>query len=392
MNYNLERQLKEIVARSYPSDEVERQMMEKIFARLAQHQSAFLSELGARIDAEGDNYEWDKDFDVAVKLVSRGDVEGMRGFEPLNVGDAFFLDAAYDEIPALCNETYEGTLTDPSGVRKKFSYRLRRHFRFVRREKILFDVASRYHIKRPVIFSPYARKAVEIIPIDLGNEELKNCTAIDFKNDKLIVDRELVWNVQIKSAMNNREPVMGADGNLIRYEYEYQFDDEAKVFVMTDRHFDDFYRVRDENGKKIVLRFNALLDAREYQTVRLNEIEDLRGAFCNDFPRRNDRLRLRTKGDVENVLACFNATRMGQEFPASYQSGGGGKVINVYRREDGYYISDEEQFLAAIKRKPVCNIKFDGDARSIFKADYVSYVVDYMTRNYPEFGWAGVGA
>ena len=389
MEQNLERQLKDIIARSYRNDDGERQMMEKIFSRLARHQTEFLSELSKRIDLETRVVDWERDFDVIVKLVPRGNSEAMRGLTAIDTGTAFFLDAAYDEITNLCAETYTGIITDRDGGRKEFSYRLQRHSRFVRHEKILFDIAALYNINRPVIYSPYARKAVDIIAPELGKDELKRAAAVEFRNDKLIVDHELAWNLSIASATYNRDPMTGADDTLIRYEYDFRFDSDAKAFVLPNQPCDDVYRLVDEDSKTVVLGFNALLKDREYQTVMLNEVEDLRDAFCNDFPRRNRKLRLRTKGDVENVLACFNETRAGRLFPAAYREAVGGNVINLYRREDEYFTPDEERFLGAIKRKPLCRIEFAG-GQSKFKADYASFVINYMSKNYPEFNWAGV--
>ncbi len=409
----IKNQMSEIIGHSYSVDNEERRMLEKIFSRLADYQDDFLSQLARRVDVELNcHHDWDSDLNVSVKLVRRG--ETVRNFLPINVGACFvladeggnplapvknelfqlpfFLDADYDEIKNLCNKNYDGSLLRADGSEKIFSYRLQHHFRFVKRERVLFELAACYHINRPVIFSPFARKAVDVIASGLRAEDLLDCTALNLRNERLIVGHELMWNVDIKSDTFNREPTMGVDGNLVRYNYICDFDKDLKAFVLPAQHCDDIQRRTSDNRKDIIISFNALLDNREYQLVILNDAENTTDAFNNDFPKRKIKLRLRTRGDVENVLACFNETSVGKIFPANYfgSSVGNHRPITLYRREDSFYIPTEERMLGAVNRKPLCVIRFAGDDGSIIKIDYANYVLDYMSRNYPEFDWAGV--
>ena len=417
MAHKIKKQIMEIIGQSYPIDGAERQRLEKVFSHLADYQDEFLSALEKRLDAELEPHEWDNDFDVSVKLVKCGQTSGVRNFLPINVGCSivltdengdpfadnrikfdirhpFFLNADYDEAKTLCNKNYVGVVSRADGSIQRFSYRLQRHYRFIRHERDLFEIASNYHIKRPVIFSPFARKAVDVFITGLRAEDLKGCTALDFKNERLILGHELMWNVKVQSDTYNREPTTGVDGKLVRYNYFHEFDSDAKAFVLHSRHCDDIHRRVDANTKTIIIAFNALLNDREYKRVILNDVEVESDAFNNDFPKRNNRLRLRTKGDVENVLSCFNSTDVGKKFPASYfgSTVGKARAITLYSREDKYYIPVEERMLGAVRNKPDCVIGFGGDAASVIKTDYANYVIDYMSRNYPEFGWAGVNA
>lgn len=420
MNYDVDSEIKKIISRFFPPDGADRQTFEKVFSVLAKHQENFLNALKTRIDEEKKKPDFEKDFEIAVKLVRRGDAESKRGFFSVDVGssfifpngaesplekNSFFIAASYEEIKNFCEpKKFRGQLVKADGTTKNFFYSLQRHDRFVRHEKILSEVAALYKIRRPVIFSPYARKAVDI--------KILNCESADFKNlrdlnlrtaennlqGKLLTDCELCWNVKIENdetrhdgELAEKEYYIGADGNLIRYEYFYTFDKSEKVFILPAQHCDDL-RINSADERKIILGYNSVLKERDYKIIHLNDIENISDeVFTNDFPRQNEKLRLKTAGDVEKVLSCFNATRMGKIFPASFESFPAKNFtpIEIYCREDSYSTPIENYLIGKVREKPICLIKFDGE-KNIFKTDYVNYVVHYFEQNYPEFNWAGV--
>ena len=414
MNHELQAQLKKIIAQAY-SDDNERQRLEKIFSHLAAHQENFLEDLRRRLDVECVEYDWEENFAVATKLVRAGDAEQMRGFYPINVGSsfildgeadnpfaheknipqrAFFLDCEYDQQENFFNRSYEGKFERADGSTKNFSYELTRHERFIAQEKILYDTAQMYGIRRPIIFSPHARYAVDIKTADLDAEDLRQAEKF-FLHDKILTDRQLVWNVQIDDVdLTEREEFIGADGGQVRYEYFYPFD-AAKSFVLPAQYCTDITRRElDDGSRRILLSYNSVMKERTAKILTFNAAVDLaaENIFLNDFPRRNTKLRLRTAGDVESVLACFNATRFGKKFPVkflAFNSKVNSKLLKIYRREDRSPATTESRLLSALRNKPVCYLTFEGAAEK-FKLDYANYVLYYFSQNYPEFGWAGV--
>ena len=191
--------------------------------------------------------------------------------------------------------------------------------------------------------------------------------------------------------LSEDEHYIGADGNLIRHEYFHTFDKHEKIFVLPAQHCDDL-RINFDDERKIIFGYNSILEERACKIIYLSEIENISDEiFTNDFPKKNNKLRLNTAGDVEKVLSCFNSTRMGKNFPASFESFNAKNFspIEIYRREDRYYSSNEKNLLGRVRNKPVCLIKFGGD-KNIFKTDYANYVIHYFEQNYPEFNWAGV--
>ena len=403
LSYEIENDIKKIISRVCKSDDEERQMFEDIFSELAKHQEKFLCELEKRIIEEKNSCDWDKDFDIAVKIAS-GDYEKvLRDFFPVNVGcslifcknpstsfettaesdfqeTAFFVEADYKAIDNFCfPRKYQGQIITADGTEKKFFYSLQRHDRFVRQEKILFEISELYKIERPVIFSPYARKAVDIKIFDCNADDFKNLQKVDWQLEKnnlrgiLLTDLKLFWNVKIESdsirrgrELGEKEEYIGADGNLIRYEYFQTFDRDKKIFVLPEQHCDDL-RIISDDERKFILGYHSVLSEKNCKIISLN--------------------------DIEKVLNCFNSTRRGKVFPAHFESFNAKNFtpLERYRREDNYYISTKNFLLLSIRNKPVCLINFGG-ARNIFKVDYANYVLNYFELNYPEFNWAGVEA
>ena len=429
MDNKLERDIEQIIMRSYPHGE-ERQMMMKIFSALAAHQENFLENLEQRLVAESDANDFGANFDIAVKLIRRVDLANQPAFfrmrtdsdlifsqqdeSPLeknstpeieNICGEFFLDVGYRELRNFCDDkTYHGQIITADGSVKKFSYKLRRHEKFIYKEKILFELAAMYKIRRPIIFSPYARKAVELKINDLKPEDLATAQSFDLKlaenklTGKLLTDSVLCWNVKIGDADTNLggevEEYFGGEGNLIRYEYFHTFDRDAKIFVLPNQHCDDLHVLTDDAERKIRLGYNSVLKERGCRLVELSTVEKISDdTFTNDFPRKNSKLRLRTEGDLEKVLACFNETRFGKIFPVHFYRFGGNEnpnSIKIYRREDRYSTPEVNRLLGATRDKTICFLKFSGDANSKYKTDYANYVLHYLAQNYPEFSWAGV--
>ena len=424
MNKNLDSEIKNIFARVYDGDSAERRLLEKVFTALAEHQQNFQLELEKQIAAESAGADWDDKFNVAVKLIRRGDQETSRGFFPIRIGSslvfdetssspfeefpaaeneifqqAFFLHVNFTELSNFCNgKIYTGVVVTAEGATKNFTYTLRRHGKFIAHEKILFDIAAMYKIRRPVIFSPCARKAVEIKISGANKSDFVNCRHSDFQldknnlRDKLLTNYALCWNVEILEANSNRgggvEEYLGSDGGLIRYQYFHELNLGENVFVLPDQYFDDIQVARTESAQIFKLGYSSVLKEKGCRIIRLSDYGAADNeTFTNDFPKANTIQRVRTAGDIEKILSCFNATRMGKIFPAKFDRAPSDKSVKVYDSAARYYMPPTD-----LERSPTRTLYFvnfaGGD--SIFKLDYANYVLNYLSQNYPEYRWAGV--
>ena len=234
MNYDVDAEIKKIISRIFPPDGTDRQIFEKVFSALAKYQKNFLNDLETRIEEEKKTPDFDKDFEIAVKLVRRGDAESKRGFFSMDVGssfvfpdgadlpsekNSFFIVANYEEIKNFCEpKKFRGQLVTADGTTKNFFYSLQRHDRFVRHEKILSEVAELYKIRRPVIFSPYARKAVDIKILDCERADFENLRDLNLRTaeNKLTEIMETVegYTSNLKTSCETRCEGMSSMSNM----------------------------------------------------------------------------------------------------------------------------------------------------------------------------------
>lgn len=102
----------------------------------------------------------------------------------------FFLSCPYDKFQSFCLNTYEG---------KNFKYKLVPFYGFIDRfEVILFKLSQLYNIHRPLIFNPFARRAVSICILD----DVDAVSFDDFQfnknnlSDVLLLNSSLMWNIK----------------------------------------------------------------------------------------------------------------------------------------------------------------------------------------------------
>ena len=288
MNRKLETEIKKIIAQSYKNDSDERQTLENVLTHLAQRQENFLQALEDRIKIESTKYDFDEDFDVAVKLISAEDIGNSRAFFPiLNDSAEYFLNTSYDDLKNYCGKKYDGIVKKSDGTTEKISYSLQRNYSFILREKILSDISRLYKINRPAIFSPYSRKAVDIIfATEIDREDSIDLFLKENTLDGiLITGQKLAWNIDQKlQKIHNEFENVGADGKILSYEYTLAFNPEEKSFIVPSQHCDDISRIVDESQKQIKLSYNSKLKEKSYQEIRLNPVEMTEEVFFNEFP------------------------------------------------------------------------------------------------------------
>ena len=447
MNSEVGLKIKEIIRRSFEKcDAPLADALENVLCHLGKHQDDFLRELSCRLHMEqrAALANWDEDFVVITKLANIDELADCKrdGYMPIQSANlredcitGAFLNVPYEDIGGFCNKAYHGICKDKNGNQHDFAYVLSRDYSLVEAEKDLFEIADVYELQKPVIFSPYARRQVriEFYQLDAALAELigKNLSSgawenpdglygindcvLDFQlkenelENYLLLNKILLWNVDIKEDRITRDmpPVLGADGNIVRYEYLMEFDKEQCVFVLPEEKSDDIVRQEDKSGedenKRLIIRYSSPIRQRSCKIVTLRKCTaddaDSDMVFANYFFKEKSKLRLRTRGDIEYILSSFNKTYFGKKFAAEYVGLGtlaaknktaSHKMIFQYNRQDSYKMAEDALCLSLAMNKPVINLLFAGEG--LLKTDYVNYVLHYLKKNYPEFNWAGVEA
>ena len=273
----------------------------------------------------------------------------------------FFLRVPYAEFFELLDRDFRGA---------GFTYQLKINPRFVEAEAKLFRLARLYDVPLE-IFSPYARRAVDICifgePAELDLRLAENNLA-----GKLLLDKKFFWNVETGAVQWESFQSRGKF-----FEYRCTVPD-ALSFVLpySDSAFDATTEVRREEDQLIFLTPREFSRS-EGELVRILPVESKIAA------RILSKARLRTQGDIEFVLSGLAR----DDYACRFGNFGGGENIRRYAGAHEYFSALDENLLRAKKNLPTCTVKFSGE--EFFLADYANFVLHFLSENYPEFNWAG---
>lgn len=442
-------ELQSIVERSNLSEEWKK-ILRETFAELSKRNDVVLDEIRRRALREDGNLRADLSdgWDVVTALMPSDQVDEMtRFYEVLKIREqkadvenllaeslcidlegGYFLDCSYAEANALCADEfdtvfpYQGYIK-MDGERMPFHYRLVRNLRYIERERQLWGMAHLYHIARPAIFSPYARRAVKI-QIPQEEREIADhlreypqdaapfCFADNGLEDKILCDRHLLWNVIPEK--KELPPYGGLESDERSYFapygdqeiYRYEFSNVKENEFICPAHEDRAAVIaaeKDRENGRIILITKCRLQS-ECMSMRILPLaEDVakhcegagKVAFANrdacrehSFPKE----RLRTQGDIERVLYALSMPDFSCSFAEvsstvkTYPN-----VIVRYSNELRYGDADilrEQLLYGKTRRLPYCYLRFSGESK--FLNDYAEYVLSFLEYRYPDVQWVGV--
>lgn len=421
MNDNVKSKIISIIEKSGIKDEQLRNTLKKTFSELTTYEKDVLEKVQRQVaeNLSARKETWDYLWQINTALVKNSDVENMKnkGFNEIKVGNGifekntfkdksledrakdfknesqFFLECAYEDLENICQKQYKGCIFNESGEAKYFHYSLIPQYRFIKKEEILFKTADLYKITRPVIFSPYARRAVDIRLEDISLDEFiaggKTNTSLMLEDnglkDKLLTDYRLMWNVEIEDGTE----VLTSSSDSDSYQYFYD-PNEENVFIYPQDECDAIYKKEDRI--EVIYHDEAKSDKYEKVTIMPVDDEDYDRCFVNEFDYKqfDKEITLRTVADINNVLTRFRNKTNGfhcrfAQIIDKHQLKS--DIIRRYKKEHSYLKNKNDLYAGALRYKPYCCIDFYGNG--MFLTDYANYVLYYMEQNYPEFNWIG---
>ena len=414
-------------------------ILNKTFKTLANRNDSVLHEIRDHVLRENDNLKmkWNDRWSIATILVSEKNFADVNGFRKLlrnsdpdenllsdlkyiNLVDNYFLDCSYEDALAICSDEYTDDYPyvgniDMHGQKISFHYRLAHDFRYVNLEQMLYQIADIYQIVKPIIFSPYARRAVKI-QIPKENSDVADflrdqnldltpyCLDQNHLSGKFLADSQLMWNLRTESvtlpeykiADDKDQSYFAPYGDREIYRYEFKnINDQA--FICPDEI--DFSKIIA--AEKNLDRQQITLIARDRLTSPCKLVQIIRSDIKNSLQvfknSTSDSIfskeRLRTEGDIEFVLHGLSMPTHGficKFDGVSRIEKNDRKICRRYSRDLSYRTSiAREQSLYGNRRGlPFCYIKFSGDEK--FLDDYANYVLSFLENRYPDFQWIGV--
>ena len=281
----------------------------------------------------------------------------------------FFLRVPYEDFFSYLNKNFQGD---------GFTYQLKPNYQLVEAEQKIFRLSQIYKIPCK-IFSPYARRAVDIRIVGKSKEDFTRLADLNFKLDennlggKLLPNEKFFWNVEVKPCVEQWQHKVD---DIFEYGYTDGVDDSTYIVPNSDAKLDDELEVVRDDGQII------LKTPREFPegNAALIKILPLKNNFDSKIFTKP---RLRTAGDINFVLKCLSR----ENFSCTFGNFGGDAQIKRYEDEHKYFTSADENLLSAKRNLPTCMVKFFGD--ELFLTDYANYVLNFLEEQYPEFNWAG---
>lgn len=314
--------------------------------------------------------------------------------------NVFFLACSYPEMEKYLHREFIG-----ESAGQKFTYKLAPWFGYVRAERDLQEVAALYGVERPVIFSPWSRRAVAVelagqIP-DLNQADLR--LAENGLDSVLLASHVLMWNVSSVTVKRWDKSYQSPDGLEANYVYQYTVPEnrdqpghEACFILPEYADLGNPFNLPLEatkNGRIIVIESQSEL-AQKFKVIEIHKpllagLPDDCHVFVNSCETGTilTRPRLRTSGDVNLVLSALKQGGFGCRFPGKSSEK---PALARYATGHKYAAGSSPRGLKEVQRQFPCRVAFTGKAP--FLEDYAEYALNFLGQRYPEFLWTGEAA
>lgn len=302
-----------------------------------------------------------------------------------------FLNCKYSEMISYKKDYYGIVRTDDDNQDYEIKYNLIPFEAIMEQEKYLEQTALQYGIEVPLLYSPMSRRAM-IIKVDLSASEAaqNNNYTIDFQYKKNQLDRAiinnktLVWNVLSEDKSVLPHPKENVDKKVTT-----AFDKPYVIYSFGAKE-NEYYYVHSENLD--IRRINGDIFLGLDRDSAIEQIDYQRFTIHSPSSIENNLLfenkygstccvkqRVRTKGDIHNVLSCFDLCCESISFSGKHN------IVHRYDNRYSYHYPKDE----VLHSNSVIYVKVR-DNGDLYFEDYVSYVFAYLDYYYPEFRWVGV--
>lgn len=323
----------------------------------------------------------------------------------LAVDMPFYLNCPLAEVEKFLAREYVGQC-----LGREIRYQLRRDYAFIREieRKILWRMAKAYGVTRPIIFAPWARRAVKICITDglepqelaarapevngkkvLTNEVFRAADLkIDLIGGVLVTNQRLsVTNLKLSDKAIN----FAGDGtDEFGHFLNVQGDLSARDFILPETDSQNFSIALKDNWS--AQRVYTEENIRKYRTLNFGQCQS--DAWQNVWRSGNSLPRLRTAADISYELSRYQyeeffSCRLERVVQPPIHEKISARIIGRYEVACRYPDdSISHELFRATTYRPVCYLHFSGE--KIFLDDYANYVLEAMENNYPEFIWVGV--
>lgn len=313
-----------------------------------------------------------------------------------------YMDLSYEEL-SKCKENPPKLLVkieDRSGVTYTLDCYLTWSDEGLRLCKKMWNLSKIYDDETPIIFAPYA---IRFFEIEVDIEQLLSKKSIQIENvdlkvaetqykDKVLFNKELVWNVKIENKLSGIEPKhskVSPVGDVIHWRYSFKELSDNQYIIPNSIKWPS-YRIICYETKTLEYDFEYEYSG-GFERVTIYDLksEDLQNKeiFETGYNEKNLEMqyRLRSLADVEFELKKFNP-------PDGISIDGISIYIsenkNILEKKNQMTVYDQGRF--GYRNTNKIYVNFSGDEKDVKFFEYMRYVLSYLIYSFPEIGWEGV--
>ena len=361
-----------------------------------------------------ENLNKDCHFDIYTALVNKKQKKEFLSFNPIVDENLFgiFIDISYRDFVDICNgNKCSANITLTNGSSLSIQFNLNASNPFKSSEELLVKLIKQYGIRKSVIFSPYARRFVEIpLPENIKVEDIA-FISVDIPNVsteqiKSTLEYTLMWNVTIITDMQRIPCTKRIKPYFNETINEYAFENFGlnEYIVCSSKDIIPKFEIIRQDKETIKVTSH---DEVYYQHVKINPVQS--DSFKHIMLFENYfkyslmfKERICSYADICYVLNYFNDNPYDIEIlylqkSAQVYNSSNNKVcmykFPYYNRNLSLRnaINYENHYKTIPICKNICVLSFKSNNKkySNYVDDFANYVLDFLTEMYPEYNWVG---
>lgn len=315
----------------------------------------------------------------------------------INIGYVY-LEISHAELMEISKQApkYKLNVELNDGSEKELEYYLVWSDLAIKKCKRIWNMSRIYKCEEPIVYVPYAKRlfSIEVDIQELSandNLQIQNLDLQLNKNgiqDKILLDKELVWNIKIDEPAGI-EPVVSPVNEILHWRYQF-CELLENQYIMPKRIKSPTFRIIFRGNDTLEYDFESEYpDGFEKITIyNVDEILSQRSDIFSTGYNTNGlktQYRLRSEADLHYELEKFCKPDYSKIVDVKTSVCGS---HNITKTNTDMVVYDKGRF--GYKNTNRVYVKFEVDDTSLFYEDYANFVLGYLTYCFPEIGWEGV--
>lgn len=266
----------------------------------------------------------------------------------------------------------------------------------IKKCKRIWNMSRIYKCEEPIVYAPYAKR---LFSIEVNIQELSANDNLQIQNldlqlnkngiqDKILLDKELVWNIKIDEPAGI-EPVVSPVNEMLHWRYQF-CELLENQYIMPKRIKSPTFRIIFRGNDTLEYDFESEYPD-GFEKITIYNVDDILSQRSDTFSTGYNtnglrtQYRLRSEADLHYELEKFCKLDYSKIVDVKTVVCGS---HNITKTNMDMVVYDKGRF--GYKNTNRVYVKFEVDDTSLFYEDYANFVLGYLTYCFPEIGWEGV--